>query len=191
MKKSATILLLILAVSVTWVNSQEVEFYREDIKFELKEGYFKVDGDYFFRNPDLNPVRTELVYPFPLDTIYGIVDSIFAIDIIDRKDNLKQVTNKAAAIELFILPFDTTVINIGYRQELKSYRAEYILTTTRGWGKAFEEVYYTLISQSNITIDGFSYEPDTNYTNSGKNIYTWKKKNFLPEINFIIDYHVE
>ncbi len=180
-------LLLLIVLYPFQVNiSQNIQFYREDITFELSKEYFKVNGNYYFRNLNFDPVKTKLIYPFPTDSIYSCADSVFALDVLIKKDKLMKVTSKAAAIELTINPFDTTVLNIGYKQKLKSGRAEYILTTTKGWGKAFERAKYNLITDTSIVIRSFSYDPDTSFINDDKFSYRWEKRNFLPEKDFII-----
>jgi len=190
-KISLIAFLFVLVYPFTTICSQDLDFYREDINFELSKDYFKVDGYYYFRNLKFDPITSNLFYPFPNDSIYGIIDSVFAFDIIQNRDNLKQVTQKAAGIELFIQAFDTTVINIGYRQELKSNKAEYILTTTKGWGKAFEEVHYKLVLDTSILITSFSLEPETSYFSDKGNIFLWNKENFLPAIDFIVNFDVK
>lgn len=165
--------------------SQDIQFYREDITFELSKDHFKVNGNYYFRNLNFDPVKTKLIYPFPNDSIYGNADSVFVSDFYGKKKLIK-VTSKAAAVELSIDPLDTIVLNIGYEQKLKEGRAEYILTTTKGWGKAFERANYNLITDTCILIRSFSYEPDTSFLTDEKNIFLWEKRNFLPEKDFII-----
>jgi hypothetical protein len=180
-------LLLLIVLYPFQVNiGQDIQFYREDITFELSKDHFKVNGNYYFRNLNFDPVKTKLIYPFPTDSIYSCADSVFALDVLYKNDKLMKVTSKAAAIELTINPFDTTVLNIGYKQKLKSGRAEYILTTTKGWGKAFESAKYNLVTDTSLVIRSFSYEPDTSYLNDDKYFYYWEKKAFLPEMDFII-----
>lgn len=186
MKAFPVIFLLILHYPFHENFGQDIQFYREDITFELSKEYFKVNGNYYFRNLNFDPVKTKLIYPFPTDSAYGSADSVFALDVLTKDDKLIKLTSKAAAIELTINPFDTTVLNIGYKQKLKSDRAEYILTTTKGWGKAFESVKYNLVTDTSLVIRSFSYEPDTSYLNDDKYFYQWEKKAFLPERDFII-----
>lgn len=191
MKASFIIFLFLLLYPFSPIIGQDISFYREDITFELTGNFFKINGNYFFRNQNPDPIKTRLIYPFPTDSIYGNADSVFAFDIIQNRDNLKQVTQNAAGIELLIHPFDTTVINIEYRQELKSNKAEYILTTTKGWKKAFEEVHYKLISDTNIVVHSFSYQPDTSLIVDDKLIYLWERKNFMPDKDFSITFDIK
>ncbi len=163
MKAFPLIFLLILQYPFYENFGQDINFYREDITFELSKDHFKVNGNYYFRNLNFDPVKTKLIYPFPTDSIYSCADSVFALDVLTKNDKLIKRTSKAAAIDLNINPFDTTVLNIGYKQKLKSGKAEYILTTTKGWGKAFESVKYNLVTDTSLVIRSFSYEPDTTF----------------------------
>ena len=186
MMKLVKIFLWLLVIPFSSLFAQDIDFYREDISFELVDGYFKVNGKYYFRNPTEDIINSGLIYPFPIDSCYGAVDSVLAFDMIRNKDNLKQTTNKAAVIGLYLEPFDTTVINISYRQELKNNKAEYILTTTQSWGKEFEVANYELMCDSCLEIEFISYYPDTILTLNNKHIYYWSREKFMPDKDFTI-----
>mgnify|MGYP000429280621 FL=1 len=78
------------------------------------------------------------------------------------------------------------MIRIGYTQELKGSKAEYILMSTKSWGQSLTEVNYTLITPHDLKVDSLSYPPDFSNDKSGKTIYYYHKENFMPDREFEI-----
>ncbi len=183
------IIILILIFSFHLIQAQDLQFYQEDLDFKIEDNYFYVDGLYYFRNTNSKELNRRLFYPFPQDEIYGKVDSIFVINI---QDTLKEtdIRNNQNGISFSIhIKADTTAIyRIGYRQELKETKAEYILITTQTWGIPFEQVNYTLAFPKEFSLDSISYMPDSLREESDRYIFFWYKENFMPDKNFEINY---
>ena len=85
------ILIYFIILTIIPVLSQNIQFFREDLNFRLEENQFYVDGLYYFRNLTDQDVNRTLFYPFPADSIYGEVDSIFVVGFpqADINTNLK------------------------------------------------------------------------------------------------------
>ncbi|MBC8415409.1 MAG: DUF4424 family protein [Candidatus Cloacimonetes bacterium] len=186
MKKLSILFILFF---ITDIFSLDLQFFREDLSFEIKEDHFYVDGLYYFRNISNKELKQRLIYPFPQDSAYGKVDSLFMINVIDSTitTNL-QIGDKGASFTIQIDPDSTAVYRIGYLQELKDKKAEYILTTTQTWGRPFEQVNYTLTFPKELSLDSISYMPDSLREESNRYIFFWYKENFMPDRNFIIHF---
>lgn len=165
----------------------ELRFYREDLHFVLTDSTFFVDGLYFLRNTSDKTYYQRLFYPFPQDSLYGKVDAVFCENI-SRSDSSRVIQwNQRGAHLLVIIPAqDTTVARIGYKQNLKNGKAEYILETTSFWGRGFEQAYYDLTFTKTIKIDSLSYLPDDLEETETSYKLIWMKKDFLPLQNFIV-----
>ncbi len=166
--------------------AQGIEFYREDLSFYLSQKHLTVDGIYSFCNVSNKAIEANIFYPFPLDSLYGNVDSTLiesagsSIPYIQQEDGLR--------FKCAIDAYKTRNYRIKYRQELKSTKAEYILTTTQFWKKPFEIVHYKLYVEKGITITFISYPPDRiEETNEGL-IYFWEKRDFMPHQNMVIEF---
>jgi len=178
--------ILIFLFVFSFLFGNDLEFFREDLNFKIKDNYFYVDGIYFFKNQTSKKIKRVLFYPFPTDSIFGTVDSIKAICL---KDSLNKILNSKPNGFLFCVEIESKHIgkyNLCYRQKLLSNKAEYILTTTQLWQKPFEEVNYQLIIPQYIKIDSLSYLPDNVKTVENKCIFYWHKENFMPSKNMII-----
>lgn len=178
-----SIFLLFCAIGL---DAQDLEFYREDINFEIRDGYFMVDGIYYFSNPGDKAVRKILMYPFPVnDSLYGEVDSVSIKEMKDSLINqIKGLNKNAALFSVNLAAYETTKYHIQYRQKLLKDQAEYILLTTQEWGKPFEQVSYTLSIPADLKIS-FSIPPDSIRNQSGKKLYLWDKKDFMPQQNML------
>lgn len=182
--------LLIFHISLS---AQEIEFYKEDIIFSLSPKYFQVEGIYYFSNVGDKPVNTILFYPFPQDSIYGKVDSVFIMNMNDStpKDIILKKNSEGVFYPVKLAPYNMTKFKIYYRQELLNGRAEYILTSTRKWKKPLRQAEYQLIVPEDIHISFTSYKPDSIKTSDSIKVYFWDKKDFMPDKNMVFkfDYH--
>lgn len=188
MKKLIIFLIVITSLKL----SAELRFYREDLHFTLSDSAFFVDGLYFLRNDSEKDLTQMLFYPFPQDSLYGLVDTIFCENV-SRPDSAKVLrwNQKGASLQVTIPAQDTTVMRVYYNHNLKGGKAEYILETTAAWGKGFEQAYYDLSFPKYIKIKAITYQPDDLSETDTHYKLIWLKKNFLPLKNFVVEFAVQ
>ena len=186
MKKN---ILISIIIAVTISLFCELRFYREDLHFKLIDSTFTVDGNYFLRNDSEKELKQFLFYPFPEDSLYGLVDTVFCENV-SREDSAEVVrwNQNGASLQITIPAQDTTILRIGYIHKLKGGKAEYILETTAAWGKGFEQAYYDLTFPKTIVIDSLSYMPDELEETETHYKLIWIKKDFLPMKNFVVEF---
>ncbi|HPR17345.1 MAG TPA: hypothetical protein PLD62_03785 [Candidatus Cloacimonadota bacterium] len=185
-------LILVLLISISLSLGAELRFYREDLHFTLSDSTFTVDGWYFLRNNSDKELKQFLFYPFPQDSLYGLVDTIFCENV-SRPDSAKVLkwNQNGARLQITIPAQDTTVMRIYYNHNLKGGKAEYILETTAAWGKGFEQAYYDLTFDKSIRIKTISYIPDDLEEIQTQYKLIWRKQDFLPMENFVVEFEVE
>ena len=188
MKPLIVIVLLALMLSA----AAELRFYREDLHFSLTDSSFTVDGSYFLRNEFYKPLRQILYYPFPQDSLYGMIDTVGCQNL-SRPDSARvlQFDNVGAMLQVTIPAQDTTELRIWYNHRLRGGKAEYILESTASWGRGFERASYDLTFEKSIRIISLSYIPDDLEETETSYKLIWRKKDFLPLENFIVEYEVE
>jgi len=69
--------------------------------------------------------------------------------------------------------------NIAYTQTLLKNNV-YILRSTQAWGKPLQKAQYSLTVHDSLSIENFSYPPDS----QEDNVYHWEKYDFLPTEDF-------
>jgi hypothetical protein len=186
MKSSTTIIFLLFTTNS--ILAQEVEFFREDLTFRLEDGFFAVEGDYFFRNTTDREVKKLLFYPLPESKIYGDITSLN----INLKGNSTSMitgsSEEGAAFKLKLGPGEEATYRINYVQKLRSNEARYIITTTRHWGKGLEFATYRLDCSASIFLDSISIIPDTIFMEKRRYHYLWDREDFMPEVDFIFQF---
>ena len=180
--RSYLIFIFILIASIK-TQSQNIDFFKEDLRFRLSENYFEVDGDYYFRNNSLNPLTLKLKYPFPQDSIFGKIDSVKCFNLSDLSSSINIIKQEYMMFTISIPASESKVYRITYRQQLLNNRALYILTTTQQWNKPFEQASYELVVE-NLHVDSLTFIPDNVEVFKDSTKYYWKKKNFMPDRNF-------
>ena len=179
------IIVLLAVFSVLELSAQIPDFYREDLTFILDDSSFTVTGYYYFLNTSEDDQKMDMFYPFPDHEEYGKITDVYAYKQGNPlKNALLHYNDKAAIVKLEIDAGETTMIRIGYTQELTGNKAEYILLSTKSWGQSLKEVNYTLIAPHEMKIDSLSYPPDFSNDKSGKAIFYYHKENFMPNREF-------
>lgn len=177
--------ILVLAALTSGLSAQTLDFYREDLTFILDDSSFTVTGYYYFKNTGQDDEKIDMLYPFPDDKTFGKVTDVYAYKHgYPLKNALLHYNDKAAIVNLEITAGKSSMVRIGYTQQLKGNKAEYILMSTKTLGKSLKEVNYTLITPSGMKIDSLSYPPDFRNDKSGKAIYYYHKENFRPDREF-------
>lgn len=167
---------------------QDMSFYKENITMKIENGAFFVSGTYFIKS-DISTKGT-LLYPFPVDSIYGKVDSVYIINLTTNKV-IKPLKTEPGYIILKI-DFDNyknIELQIGYKQELKANQAEYILKTTIDWKKPLLHATYQLIVPINLHVTSFSIQPHDSITTPKEKVYYWSESDYMPQENMIFKFH--
>jgi hypothetical protein len=184
--KFLILIFLILIGTIKISTAQNIEFFREDITFEITDNSFIVDGIYYFCNVGEKPVNQILYYPFSAGSDYGEVDTISVINLKTKSNVLRKFNNNGASFVISIEPYNIDKYKIFYRQKIFKNKAEYILNTTKSWKKPFEKANYELIMGIDYIIDSASYIPDSVEIIGDFQHFYWNKQDFMPDRNFII-----
>lgn len=184
--------LYLLALLFTFLNlsGQEVSFYKENITMKIDQGYFYVTGNYYLRTTGDKSIT--LVYPFPADSLYGEADSIFLYNLSSNRPIDSMVRKKNSILfKAYFGDIAEIIILISYRQKLLGNRAEYILESTKGWGKPLDQADYQLIVPDSKQVLSFSFPPDDSLHTNVETIYYWTRTNFFPTRNMIFEFKSE
>lgn len=178
-------LTLILQFSLSFC--QGYSFWKEDITMRIDREYFYVSGIYFINSEEKDTLI--LSYPFPIDSLYGAVDSLFIFNLTTESQIFPFRQNRQSAA--FVLDFSLEkemVLQISYRQKLLSKRAEYILLTTKSWQGSFEKANYQLIVPLGMQITHFSIAPGDYQSTDRSEVFYWEYYNYFPEKNMIFEF---
>jgi len=157
---------------------REISFVEEYIDFEINAEKFVINGVYLFRNNTNRNVVQKITFPFGISTDSVTVHRVW--DLTNGHSIDYKILKESIAFPVKLSPRDSLSLNIEYNQPVKKEN-RYILRSTQAWGEALKIAAYSL-SVKSFNVVQFSYTPDS----IKENTYYWKKKNFLPEKDFII-----
>jgi len=182
------IIFLTLHALLLTLHAQDVSFYKENITMKLERDYFYVTGDYFLKTTGDRSVV--LVYPFPVDSLYGEVDTIVVYNVTENQT--VEILERRKTGVVFKADFEENSeihLLISYRQKLLGKKAEYILKTTASWKKPLEQADYQLIVPAAMEVIDFSIPPDYVMLTGEEQVYYWSRKNYMPSVNMVFGFY--
>ena len=99
--------------------------------------------------------------------------------------------DSVVTFSLTIDPFSEKCLRIYYRQRHKKSEARYILSTTKNWEKPLEKAKYTLVVSKKLKLTFVSIPPEGEAEFDDVRIYKWKRKQFMPETDFLFLFDYE
>ncbi len=185
----STLTIILFVCSALWA---QIDFFKEDLQFELNEHYFTVEGDYYFRNVGDHDIKVTLFYPIPRDSLLGMYDSVKVISPVPQSDSpITAIKENGFFFNVDIGANTSAMYTIAYRQALLGNKAKYIFTTTNTWGKPLEEAAFRLTFPKNIRIDSLSTIPDSLLEINNSYTVFWTEENFMHGKDLFILFHEE
>lgn len=185
-------LLLFCLLILTLAGKAQLDFYGEELEFGIDSLYFSVKGNYYFRNQAGREIMPVIYFPFCKSKWEKPVDTMFVFDQSDPGHPFKvNINDTVANFSLILQPFSQKQVVIYYRQHHDGQRVCYILTSTRNWGKPLEFATYRLVTSNIIKIQKISMIPDKISDFGNMTIYSWEKKNFMPEDDFTVLFNIK
>lgn len=177
---------VLLTITFIFSLGQFPDFYRENIHITVKDYGAEVDGYYYLFNNSVDNMKVALAYPFPISKDLRFPSEI---SVFDNTHKNKISYKKSKNFISFLVPIsalDSTITLINYTQECTDNYFEYILTSTKAWGKPLELAEFTIGIDSNLKLISHSYNFDSTYSNKDKTYYYFKRENFLPDENIYL-----
>jgi hypothetical protein len=174
------------------VFSQVLDFFKEEIVFEIDSAFFTVNGDYYFRNNTGKVISPLISYPLRSNDSRPLFETVMVYDQAEPSTPLPlKIIDTAALFTLHLSPHSEKMIKVIYRQRHNGSVARYILLTTKFWNKPFENALYSLVVKKNIAVKQFPFPPDRSVDFGDATIYYWSRKNFMPEKDFEVKFNVK
>lgn len=172
-------------LTITFIFSlgQFPDFYRENINISVKDSITEVEGYYYLFNNDVDDIKIALAYPFPINEDLKFPSVVSVFDDTHKNKIPYRKREKSISFPVPISALDSTIVLINYTQECTNKSFEYILTSTKMWGKPLELAEFTIEIDNNLKLISHSYDFDSTYTNKDKTYYYFKRENFFPDEN--------
>ena len=152
-----------------------VEFTSERIEMSIRGNTLTIHGIYHFTNPNPEPVRVTMLYPFPVDATHPFPHAIRVKPIAYRKvkDGITWTVEAG--------PNGKPFVDVFYSQRCLDRSAKYILTTTQTWGQALKQAEFIVRVPSSFKEVTLSYTPDSLKEIKGEQVFYLTRKEFLPD----------
>ncbi len=181
-------LLIVMVLTIGYVNSQQLNFYSEALNFEIDSTHFYVSGMYFISNKNNKQGRTKIFYPYVYNT--NIIDTI-SIYNCNTMEYIKPFKGKKGHwFNLAIPANDSVVLHIKYSHRHNDSTVTYILLSTQYWEKPFIKADYTLRVKTGITVNKLFLPVDTTWHKPPYQYYQWQKFNYMPKTDFIVNFSI-
>jgi hypothetical protein len=179
--------IIFLSSACLSVQSQQLDFFREDLTFQIDSTNFTVSGQYFFRNNSSSQRQTLINYPLPRLTDGPLFDTILVFSEESPAKPLELYFHDTlVSFRITVEPVSDKQITIFYSQQHNGNYAKYILTTTKYWGKPLQLAEFRLVVPPYINIQNCFEPPDKISEFDDVSIYYWKRQNFSPSHDFEI-----
>jgi hypothetical protein len=180
-----------IAILILWITTllpQSLHFMQEEIEITIGKENCIVKGKYYFSNPGLDALNRAIYYPFYIDDSTLYPDSITVTDATkNERINFAKV-NKGVTFAIHLDPESVAIIEVTYLQKTLAKKMEYILTTTRKWGKPLEAAEFLIKIPAFYQLKYISLEYDRMIKEHGFCIYKIARKEFYPDQNLIISW---
>jgi len=178
----------ILAIAMVGLRAQaqSVQFASENLTVNVLDSCCTMDGVYSFRNQGAGVARWSIYYPLLNTTALPFPDSISISDNSTREVLRFEKTGDGVLFPLEVQPQHTRGIRIWYRQRTPAQTFEYILTTTKAWGKPLELAEFHIVVPDSLQLVSCSPPFDTKRRSNQRTAYHIKRTSFMPASNLTI-----
>ncbi len=186
MKKLIFIICIPLMFFALPAHSQVVQFFREKIDIEVRDSAAVVTGTYYFKNISGREVNVPLYYPFVVNDSLPPPDRVAVTDMVQKKAVPFFAANKGVRFFIRLPAKSIRIYRVAYRQSTPYRMMEYILTTTRAWGRTLQSAEYMVILPQTLTLTDSSLPFRQKSLDTPFDFYYYNITNFLPHKNFHI-----
>jgi len=186
MKTTGFKIFIFVLLFICPAHSQTLQFFRETIDIDVGERAAVVSGTYFFKNPGHQNIHVPLYYPFVVNDSLPMPDSVAVFDLIQKKELPVTPVPQGVRFYIYLPAKSIRIYRVVYRQATPYHMMEYILTTTKKWGRALQSAEYTVTLPQNYTLRDSSLPFRRKSLDTPGTFYYYKINNFLPHKNFHI-----
>ena len=176
--------------AATSARAPELSFCKENITFTIcAPDTVEVSGIYWFSNTGDSSVSTIITYPFPVDSNAEYPYHI----VVTRCSTRKPVVFKQFPFgiewhqSVSARGFDSVLVI--YRQKVKKGVGQYIVSTTKQWGKPLQKADFTLCVPRRITMTFWAFQADSLTATQDTILYHSHFKSFLPDGEMEVRWH--
>lgn len=179
---------LAISLSPVWARSQSIQFARERITINVEGSSCSLDADYYFKNNGSVAAGWSIFYPLLNTEALPFPDSIIVVDGSTGNTLPIDTSTHGVLFHLKVPPQSTKKIRVRYHQQTPAGKFEYILTTTKAWGRPLERAEFSIVVPDSLELISCSPSFDTKKRSGQETVYYIKRNNFMPDSNLIVQW---
>lgn len=182
------LVILVVVLSSQHSAAQSIQFAREEIAVNVGGSSCWLDADYYFANHGSMAAGWSIYYPLINTDTLPFPDSIM---VADASTGGALAFEKSANGVLFFLnipPEGTRKIRVRYHQQTPAERFEYILTTTKAWGRPLERADFHIMVPDSLQLTSCSPAFDVKDKIEHATVYAISRYDFMPASNLVVQW---
>jgi hypothetical protein len=185
-RRGVSLLAILMCCGPASSPAQSLQFAEETIEVGVYDSYCTITGTYTFRNHTGDDAIWSIFYPLLNTKRLPFPDSIAVSDTTGGSPVPFSPSKEGISFPAKTPASSTSTYRIFYRQKTPAQIMEYILTTTKEWGRGLDRADYIVRVPDSLRLVSISMPYDTVIKNPGERIYTIHKAHFLPEKNLVV-----
>lgn len=186
LKVSGILITVMVGVQLVLGARSAAQFVREEIAIRVHGEYCTLDGRYEFRNTEHHAALWPIFYPLLNTDVVPLADSVQIHDAESGESLPSESGVNGVSFALSMPSRASRAIRISYRQLTPKQTMEYILTSTKQWGKPLENATFRVMVPDSLKLTHISI-PTSSHTKRGHDVeYLIQKKAFMPRSNLIV-----
>jgi len=162
-----------------------LSFETEQLVFWLEPGVWRMEGNFGFANFGGTPLRQQILFPIPSDSLQSIAYDVSVSLGADNKPlQITNINEQGFWFELVLPEYSFDLVHISYTQHLYGNTASYILLSALAWNKPLRYVSYTLHADPILQLSSLPFSNPRSAVTEEWNTYQWEFYDFTPRTNF-------
>ena len=160
----------------------KLSFFKENITFTIcAQDTIEVHGIYWFSNTGDDSISTYITYPFPIDSNAAYPYYIVVAQSDTHKTVAYQKFSRGISWRQSVPARGFDSVSVVYRQKVKKGCGQYIVSTTKLWGKPLQKANFTVRVPRRITMIFWTFQADSVTTTNDTILYHSYFNSFLPD----------
>jgi hypothetical protein len=147
-----------------------------------------LDGTYYFENHGPVAAGWSIFYPLINTTELPFPVSVSVVDASNGDPLTFENSTTGVLFFLSVPPERTKKIRVRYHQQTPAGKFEYILTTTKAWGRPLERAEFSIVVPDSLELISCSPSFDRKEKNGQETIYHIRRDHFMPASNLMIQW---
>lgn len=179
---------VVAVLQLLWCGTSLAQFVREEVSIHVHGDYCTVEGTYEFANTQDHATLWPIFYPLLNTATIPLADSIHVHDG-DTGDPIPfERGSNGTSFSISMPPLGSKTVRITYLQRTPKQLMEYVLTTTKHWGRPLAMAIFRVVMPNSLRLTHISIPYGSRVERGDGVEYIIRKRAFMPRLNLIFQW---